>query len=44
MVEKAQDIDIDQIIDKLLAVRGCKPGKQVNLTESEIKGILNKAR
>ena len=37
------DIDIDKIIEKLLEVRGCKPGKQVNLTDGEIKGICNKA-
>jgi hypothetical protein len=34
MVEnQAKDIDIDHIIDKLLEVRGCRPGKQVNLSE-----------
>ena len=38
------DVDVDKIIEKLLEVRGCKPGKQVNLTEAEIKGICNKAR
>ena len=27
------NIDVDQIIDKLIEVRGCRPGKQVNLTE-----------
>ena len=25
--------DIDSVIDKLLEVRGCRPGKQVNLRE-----------
>jgi serine/threonine-protein phosphatase PP1 catalytic subunit len=38
------DIDIDKIIDKLLEVRGSKPGKQVNLTENEIKGLCVKTR
>lgn len=38
------DIDVDKIIDKLLEVRGSKPGKQVNLSESEIKGLCIKAR
>ena len=38
------DVDVDKIIEKLLVVRGCKPGKQVNLTEAEIKGLCNKAR
>lgn len=44
MVDKVVDIDIDKVIDKLLEVRGCKPGKQVNLTEAEIKGIIAKSR
>ena len=43
-MESKVDIDIDKIIEKLLEVRGCKPGKQVNLTESEIKGIVTKSR
>ncbi|KRX01833.1 hypothetical protein PPERSA_00543 [Pseudocohnilembus persalinus] len=38
------EIDVDNIIEKLLAVRGQKPGKQVNLSESEIKGLCIKAR
>lgn len=28
-----KDLDVDSIIDKLLEVRGSRPGKQVNLTE-----------
>jgi serine/threonine-protein phosphatase PP1 catalytic subunit len=43
MVTK-NDVDIDRIIEKLLEVRGCKNGKQVNLTENEIKGLCTKAR
>lgn len=39
-----QDIDVDSIIHKLLEVRGSKPGKQVNLSENEIKGLCLKAR
>lgn len=38
------DVVVDHVIEKLLEVRGCKPGKQVNLTEPEIKGLCNKAR
>lgn len=38
------DIDVDSIIHKLLEVRGSKPGKQVNLSENEIKGLCVKAR
>nr|AEE63544.1 unknown [Dendroctonus ponderosae] len=37
------EIAIDKIIEKLLSVRGCKPGKQVNLTESEIRSICSRA-
>lgn len=38
------NIDVDQIIDKLLEVRGCKPGKQVSLSEQEVKGLCIKTR
>ncbi len=42
---KAQiNIDVDKIIIKLLSVRGSKPGKQVNLTDQEIRGICLKAQ
>lgn len=35
---------MDKIIEKLLEVRGGKPGKMVNLSENEIKFLVNKAR
>ena len=38
------DIDVDKIIEKLLEVRGSKPGKQVNLSEAEIRGLCVKSR
>jgi serine/threonine-protein phosphatase PP1 catalytic subunit len=38
---KKGDGELDKIIDKLLSVRGCKPGKQINLTEGEVKYICN---
>ncbi len=41
---KTSDFDIDKIIEKLLSVKGAKPGKQVNLLESEIQGLVTKAR
>ena len=44
MKTKEQDIDVDAIIQKLLEVRGSKPGKQVNLSENEIKGLCVKSR
>jgi serine/threonine-protein phosphatase PP1 catalytic subunit len=36
--------EIDKIIDKLLEVKGAKPGKQANLTEAEIKNLCVKSR
>lgn len=38
------DIDVDVIINKLLEVRGSRPGKNVALTENEIRGIIMKSR
>jgi serine/threonine-protein phosphatase PP1 catalytic subunit len=35
---------LDAIIDKLLEVKGCRPGKQVNLTEEEITGLCLRSR
>jgi len=33
------DDSVDGIIEKLLSVRGARPGKQVTLTEAEIKHL-----
>jgi len=41
---KGNELDIDKIIEKLLSVKGSKPGKQVNLLENEISFVVNKAR
>lgn len=41
---KVFELDIDRIIEKLIEVRNCKPGKQVNLTEQEVRGLCIKAR
>mmetsp|Transcript_6937 Transcript_6937/g.7754 ORF Transcript_6937/g.7754 Transcript_6937/m.7754 type:complete len:126 (-) Transcript_6937:627-1004(-) len=38
------DMDVDAIIDKLLEVRGSKPGRQVQLTEQEIKSLCIQSR
>lgn len=38
------NIDVDAIIQKLLEVRGSRPGKQVQLTEGEIRGLINKSK
>ena len=40
----ASQFDVDIIIDKLLEVRGARPGKQVTLTEKEITNLCVKAR
>lgn len=37
-------VDVDNIIERLLEVRGSRPGKNVQLTEGEIKGLCYKAR
>ena len=36
-------MNVDSIIDKLLSVRGNKPGKQVDLKEEEIKFLIDKS-
>jgi hypothetical protein len=38
------DVDLDSIIDRLLEVRGSRPGKQVQLLEQEIRVLCTKAR
>jgi serine/threonine-protein phosphatase PP1 catalytic subunit len=38
------ELDIDSILEKLLEVRGCRPGKQVNLTEQEVSGLCVRSR
>jgi hypothetical protein len=37
-------LDVDSIIDRLLEVRGSRPGKQVNLLEAEVRALCKKAR
>jgi serine/threonine-protein phosphatase PP1 catalytic subunit len=41
---EALDIDVDNIIEQLLTVRGSRPGRQVNLTEAEIRWLCIKSR
>ena len=38
------EVDLDSIIDRLLEVRGSRPGKQVQLLETEIRYLCAKAR
>ncbi|KAK2964647.1 putative Serine/threonine-protein phosphatase PP1-gamma catalytic subunit [Blattamonas nauphoetae] len=37
-------VDVDKIIDQLLSVRGQRPGKQVDLAESDIKALIFNVR
>lgn len=39
-----KEVDLDSIIDRLLEVRGSRPGKQVQLMEHEIRFLCTKAR
>lgn len=38
------EVDLDSVIDRLLEVRGSRPGKQVQLLELEIRFLCTKAR
>lgn len=38
------ELNLDSIISRLLEVKGARPGKNVQLAESEIKGLCLKAR
>lgn len=37
-------IEVDNILEQLLSVRGAKPARQVNLTEAEIRWLCNTAK
>ncbi len=41
---QVKDERVDSMITKLLEVKGKKPGKQVNLSEDDIKYVCNQAR
>lgn len=43
MSEK-EEVDLDSIINRLLEVRGSRPGKHVRLQDSEIQYLCHKAR
>lgn len=43
-MSEPQEADVDSIIDRLLDVRGSRPGKQVQLQEYEIRYLCTKAR
>ncbi|KAH9050907.1 serine/threonine-protein phosphatase PP1 [Lactarius deliciosus] len=44
MGDNSTEIDLDSVIDRLLEVRGNRPGKPVQLQEYEIKYLCTKAR
>ena len=44
MADQQHEVDLDFIIDRLLEVRGSRPGKQVQLLEGEIRFLCTKAR
>lgn len=41
---ESNEVDLDSVIDRLLEVRGSRPGKQVQLLEAEIRYLCTKAR
>jgi len=43
-MSNTDEFDLDSIIDRLLEVRGNRPGKQVQLLEAEIRFLCTKAR
>lgn len=44
IMERKLEINVDNVIDKLLSVRNSKVPKQVNLLEGEIKGLCHKSK
>lgn len=44
MTDQTPEVDLDSIIDRLLEVRGSRPGKAVHLEEYEIKYLCLTAR
>ncbi len=38
------EVEVDSVIEQLLSVRGARPGRQVNLSENEIKWLCVKSR
>ncbi|KAA0722771.1 Serine/threonine-protein phosphatase PP1-beta catalytic subunit [Triplophysa tibetana] len=38
------ELDVDSLISRLLEVRGCRPGKIVQMSEAEVRGLCIKSR
>jgi len=43
-MKKAEELDVDGVIDKCLEARGQKPGKQVQITEGQMKALNTACR
>ena len=43
-MSETDKINVDSIISRLLEVRGSRPGKAVQLTEAEIRGLCLKVK
>jgi len=43
-MKKAEDLDVDGVIDKCLEVRGGKPGKLVQVTEGQLRSLCSSVR
>lgn len=41
---ESENFDVDSIIDRLLKVRGSKPGKMVNLREEDIRALISNVK
>ena len=39
MTTKEEDLNVDSLIARLLEVRGCRPGKVVQMTEAEVRFV-----
>ncbi|KAL1427442.1 hypothetical protein MTO96_017399 [Rhipicephalus appendiculatus] len=44
MTDQPERLNIDNLLQRLLEVRGSRPGKNVQLTENEIRGLCLKGR
>ncbi|KAL3172939.1 hypothetical protein MRX96_012683 [Rhipicephalus microplus] len=44
MSDQPARLNIDSLLERLLEVRGCRPGKNVQLSENEIRGLCLKGR
>jgi len=44
IMKKAEELDVDGVIDKCLEARGGKPGKLVQITEGQLKALCAAAR